>query len=154
MDGFSRCVRGEKFAGSLVSCPVGDFLYRLARERRSNGPAVISPIASRPARSFYTGFNGGAYGSGEQNNGFKAFTAVQQAATTSILNMYSQVANVTFTQITETSTQSATLRYAESNLPEHGLGLLSVDHRPKAATPGSTIPATGTTTRSSAITPS
>ena len=56
--------------------------------------------------SFYTGFGGGAYGSGEQNNGFKAFTAVQQAATATILNMYSQVANVTFTQIAETSTQA------------------------------------------------
>ena len=67
--------------------------------------------------SFYTGFNGGSYGQGEQNNGFKAFTPIQQAATTSILNMYSQVANVTFTQIAETSTQSATLRYAESNSP-------------------------------------
>ena len=67
--------------------------------------------------SFYVGFNGGPYGSGEQNNGFKAFTPVQQAATASILNMYSAVANVTFTQITETSTQSADLRYAESNTP-------------------------------------
>jgi hypothetical protein len=72
--------------------------------------------------SFYTGFGGGAYGSGEQNNGFKAFTAVQQAATATILNMYSQVANVTFTQIAETSTQSATLRYAESNMPSTAWG--------------------------------
>ena len=78
--------------------------------------------------SFYVGLNGSAYGSGEQNVGFKAFNAVQQAATTSILNMYSQVANVTFTQITESSTQSATLRYAGSKPAEHGLGLLSVDH--------------------------
>ena len=31
--------------------------------------------------------------------------------------MYSAVANVTFTQITETSTQSATLRYAEFDEP-------------------------------------
>ena len=31
--------------------------------------------------SFYTGFGGGAYGSGEQNNGFKAFNAIQQSAT-------------------------------------------------------------------------
>ena len=67
--------------------------------------------------SFYTGFGRGAYGSGEQTNGFQAFNATQQAATASILNMYSQVANVTFTQITESTTQSATLRYAESNLP-------------------------------------
>ena len=75
--------------------------------------------------SFYTGFNGGAYGSGEQNTGFQAFNAVQQAATASILNMYSAVANVTFTQIAETSTQSADLRYARVESTEHGLGLLS-----------------------------
>jgi serralysin len=72
--------------------------------------------------SFYTGFGGGAYGSGEPSNGFKAFTAVQQAATTSILNMYAQVANVTFTLITESTTQSATLRYAESNSPSTAWG--------------------------------
>ena len=36
--------------------------------------------------------------------------------------MYSQVANVTFTQITESSTQSATLRYAESNSPSTAWG--------------------------------
>jgi serralysin len=70
--------------------------------------------------SFYVGFNG--YGSGEQNSGFKAFTATQQIATTSILNMYSAVANLTFTQIAETSSQSATLRYAESNLPSTAWG--------------------------------
>jgi len=54
--------------------------------------------------SYYVGFNGGSYGSGEQNTGFQAFNSVQQAATASILNMYSAVANVTFTQIAETST--------------------------------------------------
>jgi Tryptophan-rich Synechocystis species C-terminal domain/Bacterial Ig-like domain/Peptidase M10 serralysin C terminal/Bacterial Ig domain/RTX calcium-binding nonapeptide repeat (4 copies) len=72
--------------------------------------------------SFYVGMNGSAYGSGEENVGFKAFNAVQQAATTSILNMYSQVANVTFTQIAETSTQSATLRYAGSSQPSTAWG--------------------------------
>src|SRR4029079_336447 len=65
---------------------------------------------------------GGAYGSGEQNAGFKAFNAVQQAATTSILTMYSQVANVTFTQITESASQSATLRYAGSSQPSTAWG--------------------------------
>ena len=68
-------------------------------------------------QQFYVGFNGGSYGSGEQNSGFKAFTAIQQQATASILTMYSAVANLTFTQITEASGQSATLRYAESNQP-------------------------------------
>ena len=72
--------------------------------------------------SFYVGLNGFGYGSNEQNAGFKAFNAVQQAATTSILNMYSQVANVTFTQITESATQSATLRYAGSSQPSTAWG--------------------------------
>lgn len=72
--------------------------------------------------SFYTGLGGGAYGSGEQNAGFKAFNAIQQAATTSILNMYSQVANVTFTLITESTGQSATLRYAGSSQPSTAWG--------------------------------
>ena len=72
--------------------------------------------------SFYVGFGGSSYGSGEQSSGFEAFNSIQQAATASILSMYSTVANVTFTQITETSTQSATLRYAESNLPDTAWG--------------------------------
>ena len=72
--------------------------------------------------SFYTGFGGGSYGSGEQNMGFQAFNSVQQAATGAILSMYSAVANVTFTLITETSSQHADLRYAESNLPSTAWG--------------------------------
>ena len=85
--------------------------------------AVNSFTYSFPtSASFYVGFNGGPYGSGEENSAFKPFTAIQQAATASILNMYSAVANVTFTQITETTTQSADLRYAESNLPSTAWG--------------------------------
>jgi serralysin len=57
------------------------------------------------------------YGSGEPLIAYKAFTAVQQTAVQSILQMYSSVANVQFTQIAETPAQSATLRYAESNTP-------------------------------------
>src|SRR5258708_36947837 len=60
---------------------------------------------------------GSNYGSGEPLNGFKAFTAVQQTAVQSILQMYSSVANVQYAQVTESSTQSGTLRYAESNTP-------------------------------------
>ncbi len=49
--------------------------------------------------SYYTGFAGvSPYGAGEENNGFKAFNATQQAAVTSILGMYSSVANLTFTR--------------------------------------------------------
>ena len=90
-----------------------------------SGASIFLRTAFRPA-SYYTGFNGGPYGSGEQNTGFQAFNAVQQAATASILNMYSAVANVTFTQIAETSTQSATCA-TQSRIAEHGLGLLSFE---------------------------
>ena len=72
--------------------------------------------------SFFTGFMGLAYGANEPSNNFKAFTPIQQAAVTSALGMYASVANVTFTQITETSTQTATLRYAESDTPATAWG--------------------------------
>ena len=72
--------------------------------------------------SFYTGFMGGAYGSGEPLSNFKPFTLVQQAAVTSALAMYSSVSNLTFTQITESSTQTATLRFAESDKPATAWG--------------------------------
>ena len=62
------------------------------------------------------------HGSGEPSNNFKAFTTVQQNATATILGMYSAVANLTFTQITESSTQTATLRYAESDTPSTAWG--------------------------------
>ena len=85
--------------------------------------AINSFTYSFPASaSFYVGFNGGSYGSGEQNSGFQTFNGVQQAATASILKMYSAVANVTFTQITETSTQTADFRYAESSKPSTAWG--------------------------------
>src|SRR5262245_52978666 len=54
---------------------------------------------------------------GESGSNFKAFTAVQQAAVHKVLVNYAAVANVTFTEITETSTEHATLRYAESDSP-------------------------------------
>jgi hypothetical protein len=65
---------------------------------------------------------GTGYGSGETANGFKAFTVMQQNAERAVLQMYSSVANITFTEITETSTQHADLRYAESNVPTTAWG--------------------------------
>jgi hypothetical protein len=62
-------------------------------------------------------FYGSGYPNGEPDSGFEAFNATQQAAVRAALNMYSAVANVTFTEITETSTQHAVLRYAESDAP-------------------------------------
>ncbi|HKU06828.1 MAG TPA: M10 family metallopeptidase, partial [Bradyrhizobium sp.] len=53
----------------------------------------------------------------EPGNNFKAFTTVQQAAIRDVLAEYASVANVTFTEIAETSTQHADLRYGESDAP-------------------------------------
>jgi serralysin len=60
---------------------------------------------------------GSAYGSGEPTNGFEAFNSTQQAAVRDVLKQYSAVANLTFTEITETSSKHADLRFAESNKP-------------------------------------
>jgi VCBS repeat-containing protein len=62
-------------------------------------------------------FYGTNYGSGENTSGFVAFTPIQQAAVRSILAEYASVINFTFTETTETTTQHAELRYAESSLP-------------------------------------
>ena len=70
-------------------------------------------------------YYGSGYGSGEPTNGFEAFNAAQQAAVGAVLKSYSAVANLTFTEITETSTQHADLRFAEIRQDEHRLGLLS-----------------------------
>jgi serralysin len=66
------------------------------------------------AGSLYGAYSGG---SNEPTNGFEAFTAAQQTATRAVLQMYSAVANVTFTEVTETSSVHGDLRYAESNAP-------------------------------------
>ena len=60
-------------------------------------------------------FYGSSYGSGEPTNGFEAFTALQQTAVRAVLQKYSSVANLTFTEVTETSSQHGDLRYAESD---------------------------------------
>jgi serralysin len=60
---------------------------------------------------------GSGYGSGEPGNGFEAFNAAQQIAVREVLKQYSAVTNLTFTEIAETSTQHADLRFAESNAP-------------------------------------
>jgi serralysin len=62
-------------------------------------------------------FYGSGYGNGENLTAFEAFTAAQQAAVRSILADFSSVINFTFTEITETSSQHADLRYAESDKP-------------------------------------
>jgi VCBS repeat-containing protein len=58
---------------------------------------------------------GSSYAGGENLNNFEAFTAQQQTAVRDILQMYSSVINLTFTETTETSTTHGDLRYAESD---------------------------------------
>ena len=58
--------------------------------------------------------------SGEPGTNFEAFTAVQQDAVRKVLANYSAIANITFTEVAETSSQHATLRYAESDLLSPG----------------------------------
>jgi serralysin len=57
------------------------------------------------------------YGEGEPLNAFESFNSTQQAATRSALTMYASVANLTFTETTETSTEHADLRFAMSDTP-------------------------------------
>lgn len=62
-------------------------------------------------------YYGASYGSGEPSNNFEAFTSVQQVAVRSILTMDAAVANLTFTEVTETPSQHGDLRFAESDAP-------------------------------------
>ena len=59
-------------------------------------------------------FYGSGYGNGELSNNFEAFNSAQQAAVRSILASYSAVANVTFSEVQETSSQHAVI-YATRN---------------------------------------
>jgi hypothetical protein len=76
---------------------------------------VNSLTYSFPTSASYYGAPG-TYGTNETAT-FQAFNGVQQAAVRTILGEYSAVINFTFTEMTETSTQHATIRYAESALP-------------------------------------
>lgn len=62
-------------------------------------------------------FYGSGYGSGEPGSNFEALNPVQMEAVRAILADYSAVANITFREITETATQHADFRLAESDKP-------------------------------------
>jgi Ca2+-binding RTX toxin-like protein len=62
-------------------------------------------------------FYGADYGYGEPTNNFGSFNATQQAATRVAFSMFSSVSNLTFTEITETATRHAELRFAMSDAP-------------------------------------
>lgn len=76
--------------------------------------AVSSFTYSFPTSASYYGSN---YGGGEPTSGFEALNSTQQAMTRTALRMYASVANLTFTEIAETSIQHADLRFGMSNKP-------------------------------------
>jgi serralysin len=61
-------------------------------------------------------FYGAGYGYGETAS-FSPLAATQKAAVRAVLTSYAAVTNFTFTEITETGTQHATLRFGNSNAP-------------------------------------
>ncbi|HEY7766394.1 MAG TPA: M10 family metallopeptidase C-terminal domain-containing protein [Aestuariivirgaceae bacterium] len=76
--------------------------------------AVTSFTYSFPTSS---SFYGSSYGNGEPSTGFEALNSTQQTAARAALANVAAVANVTFQEITESSSQHADLRFAESDRP-------------------------------------
>src|SRR5215213_9820094 len=62
-------------------------------------------------------YYGNAYGSAENVTNFGALNDAQQKMVRSALTMYASVANLNFTELTETATQHADLRFAQSDKP-------------------------------------
>jgi serralysin len=81
--------------------------------------AVGSLSFSFPSSAAYYGTT---YGDGEPQDNFGALNAAQQAATRSILSMYSSVVNLRFGEIAENSTRHADLRFASSDAPSTAWG--------------------------------
>jgi serralysin len=65
---------------------------------------------------------GTGYGDGEPYSGFHSFSAAQQSVVRYALGLVSQYTLLTFTQITETNTIHATLRFADSSVPDTSQG--------------------------------
>ncbi|WP_091135642.1 M10 family metallopeptidase, partial [Microvirga guangxiensis] len=76
--------------------------------------AVSSLSYSFPVSGSYYG---SSYGEGENSSGFGALNAAQQSTVRAALRMYAAVANLSFTEIAETATQHADLRFAMSGVP-------------------------------------
>ena len=62
-------------------------------------------------------YYGSAYGAAENTTNFGVLSAIQQATARTVLKAFSSVANLSFTQIDETATQHADLRFALSDRP-------------------------------------
>ena len=74
--------------------------------------ATSSLTFSFPAKASYYG---SGYGAGEPYSNFAALTSIQQDAIRNFLSMYSAIANLHFTEVTETSSQHGDLRFAETD---------------------------------------
>ena len=62
-------------------------------------------------------YYGSSYGDAENSTNFGALSATQQATVRTVLKAYSSVANLAFSQVDETATQHADLRFALSDKP-------------------------------------
>jgi Ca2+-binding RTX toxin-like protein len=76
--------------------------------------AANSLSFSFPVASFH--YRAG-YGHGEPNTGFQALSTNHQVATRGILRLFADVANLSYSEMAETSTQHADLRFAKSDVP-------------------------------------
>ncbi|MGF6160234.1 serralysin [Ensifer sp. KUDG1] len=77
--------------------------------------AIQNFTFSFPTSAAFYGLN---YGSGEPVNGFATLNWWQQSAARAAFEQISAIANLTFTEITESATQTADLRLAQSSLPD------------------------------------
>ncbi len=57
------------------------------------------------------------YGNGEPLNGFSALTSVQQTAAGNALQAYANIANITFTEVQDSTTVAGDIRFARSDTP-------------------------------------
>src|SRR5918993_3409069 len=108
--------------------------------------AILGDVKWVPSDLTYSfptasGAYGSAYGDGETANNFGSFNGTQQAITRSALKLFSSVSNLTFQEAAGASASSADLRFAQSDVPGTGMGLLSDHGTQPAAMCGSTIPA-------------
>jgi len=130
---FVNVTMGDRFnicftVSTLLLPPISDFLRVLLQKTGMPAVSTVSPTGDASIDAVLSGkqwavgsltfsfpSDASFYGSGEPTNNFESFTAQQQTAVRSILQMYSSVANLTFTEVSESSTQHGDLRYAESD---------------------------------------
>ncbi len=111
MDGLMPAIASSTLTGNAyVNGILGDYKW-----------AANSLTYSFPTEASYYG---SAYGSAENVTNFGVFNATQQTMARSALTMYASVANLHFTELTETATQHADLRLAMSDRPSSGWAYL------------------------------